>query len=429
MRDGFVASINGIPKLNSNDFTLNNLSHQPERGGRVLDGKPFTVLTWRSILAAVKPGKFAVTFETPLTVRVRTRPRGDSLLDDMLGDPFMQNFFGTTVAKNIAVTSPEATFTVVPLPEQGRPADFSGAVGNFKISTDISSAANTAGDPLTLRMRVTGSGNFDRVESSMLASGDPWKTYDSKATFKPEDPVGFRGEKTFEQPVVASKAGNLTIPPLAFNYFDPETRRYEAAHSAPLHVTVAPSAAETAAKGAAPVNPAHAPAARNPSDLLPDHALSGSRTPSLTPPYYRPGLAAIPAALAALFAAAWMMLRRHERISGDLKRAREQAHAKLLQELTEQMADAAAAGNAALYFKAARTALQQCLATRWEISPADLSPAEIRARLADDPDHDGMQRIFALADEANYSGDDVEARDFDRWTQIVARQLRTEEPT
>ena len=53
-----MVSINGIPKLSSSDFTLNNLSHQPERGGRLLDGQPFSILTWRSMLAAVKPGKF-----------------------------------------------------------------------------------------------------------------------------------------------------------------------------------------------------------------------------------------------------------------------------------------------------------------------------------------------------------------------------------
>src|SRR5260370_35491817 len=96
MRDGFVASINGLPKLNSGDFTLNNLSHQPEHIPKTIDGKSFTVYTWRSLLAAVKPGTYSLTFETPLTVRVRTRPQRESMLDDLLGDPFLQNFFGAT---------------------------------------------------------------------------------------------------------------------------------------------------------------------------------------------------------------------------------------------------------------------------------------------------------------------------------------------
>src|SRR5258708_2952444 len=147
MRDGFVASINGLPKLNNGDFTLNNLSRQPEHATKAIDGKPFTVYTWRSLLAAVKPGTYSLTFEAPLTVRVRTRPQRDSMLDDLLGYPFFQNIFGTTVPKNVTVTSPAAAIKVLALPTQGRPPDFGGAVGTFKISADLSSSKNTAGGP------------------------------------------------------------------------------------------------------------------------------------------------------------------------------------------------------------------------------------------------------------------------------------------
>ena len=60
------------------------------------------------------------------------------MLDDLFGDPFLQNIFGTTVQKDITAASPETAITVVPLPAEGRPADFGGAVGSFKISTDVS---------------------------------------------------------------------------------------------------------------------------------------------------------------------------------------------------------------------------------------------------------------------------------------------------
>ena len=183
MRDGFVESLNGLPKLNSNDFTLNNLSRQPDRAPRTIDAKPFTVYTWHSVLAAVKPGTYSLAFETPLTVRIRTRPQRESMLDDLLGDPFLQNIFGATVQRNVNVSSPDAEITVLPLPAQGRPADFGGAVGSFKISADLSTAKTTAGDPLTLRMHVSGTGNFDRVESSMLGGDAQWKTYEPKASF------------------------------------------------------------------------------------------------------------------------------------------------------------------------------------------------------------------------------------------------------
>jgi hypothetical protein len=426
MRDGFVASINGLPKLNSSDFTLNNLSQQPERGGRVIDGKHFTVLTWHSLLAPVKPGSFSLSFEAPLTVKIRTRPQRDSMLDDLLGDPFMQNFFGATIPKNINVTSPEAAFAVLALPAEGKPPDFGGAVGNFKISADLSSAKNVAGDPLTLRMHVDGSGNFDRVESTMLAADSQWKTYDPKSTFKAADSLGFRGEKIFEQPLIAAQPGSHTVPPLSFSYFDPGARRYETAHTSPLHVTVSAGSAQTASSEPPPPSAAGSPADESHSGLRPDHTVTEARVSSLVPLYFRPGFLAIPSVLALSFGAAWVSLRRRERRANDAKGARERLRLLTIHTLRGQMAEASAAGNTTLFLESARSALQQALSAEWQMAPEQISLADVDARLGGDADHQEIRQIFALADEASYSGDNVKAADFERWTQVVERRTAQE---
>jgi hypothetical protein len=423
MRDGFVASINGLPKLNSGDFTLNNLSRQPERAPKTIDGKAFTVYTWRSLLAAVKPGTYSLAFETPLTVRVRTRPQRESMLDDLLGDPFLQNFFGATIPKDVTVSSPEAAIKVLPLPTAGRPPDFAGAVGTFKISTDISSDKNTAGDPLTLRMHVHGAGNFDRVESSMLGGDAQWKAYDPKATFNSTDPLGYRGEKIFEQPLIAAQPGTHTIPPLSFSYFDPGERRYETAHSSPLSVTVAPAA--DAANEPPPANPAGALADDSHSGLRPDHAVTDARVHSLTPLYFQPRFVGFSSLLALLFGGGWVTLRRRERNALDTQRQRELARSQLTQTLLAKMSAASTTGDAALFLNSARSALQQTLSARWQVAPEEISEALVEARL-EDADRDDIRQLFALADEANYSGDDLKAADFERWTQIVSRQLSEE---
>src|SRR5258707_553549 len=124
MRSGFVSSLNGLPKLTGDNFALNNLSHQPERSERLINGEPFVLFTWRSILSVVKPGTFSLSAEAPLTVKIRTRSKRDALLDDRFGDPFWQNLFGTTIPKDVDVTSPPQELKVMELPAQGRPADF-----------------------------------------------------------------------------------------------------------------------------------------------------------------------------------------------------------------------------------------------------------------------------------------------------------------
>ena len=440
MRDGFVASINGLPKLNSSDFTLNNLSRQPEHSAKTINGQSFTVYRWRSLLAAVKPGTYSLNFETPMTVRVRTRPQGDARIDDLLGDPFLQNIFGVMVQKNITVTSPEAAMKVLPLPSQGKPPDFSGAVGTFKISTDVSSTKNTAGDPLTLRMHVTGSGTFDRVDSNMLDTGSEWKTYEPKSTFSSTDPTGFRGEKIFEQPLIASQPGAQTIPPLSFSYFDPATHQYETAHSSPLPVTVSP-AANSAANQPPPVtastsgptpkspNSAGAPADESHGGLRPDHAITEARLDSVTPPYFQPKFLAIPTVLALLFGGSWIALRRRERDALDVHRERERVRSQIIRGLSEQMATAAAQRDAAPFFNAARSALQQTLNARWpDIPPEHITTDDLDARLEGDDQRD-IREIFTLADEANYSGHALTTADFERWTELVRRQITPETPS
>jgi hypothetical protein len=430
MRDGFASSINGLPKLNSDDFTLNNLTRQPEHNLKIIDGKQFTVYSWRTVLAAVKPGKFSLTFEVPATVRIRTQPRRDSMLDDLLGDPFLQNIFGSSVQKNITVTSPEIPFTVLALPTENKPPDFSGAVGNFKIATDISSPTAAAGDPLTLRLHVNGAGNFDRVDSNMLAANSEWKTYDPKSTFKAGDPIAFHGEKIFEQPVIAAHAGTQTIPALSFSYFDPDTHHYETAHSTPLTVKVSP-ASDVASNEPPPASGASGPGAvagaanGDHSGLRPDHAASPSRVASLMPLYFQPRFLALSSTIAVAVAGAWLALRRREREANDIQGQLARARAQTIHVRLAQMAAASTSRDTAEFFSAAHALLQQIFGARWRIPPEHISMTDIDANLEGD-DLNDIRQIFTLADEANYSGDELKAADYERWTQIIRRQLPAE---
>ena len=76
---------------------------------------------------------------------------------------------------------------IKPLPLEGRPAGFSGAVGKFDVAGEASSAAGTTGDPLTLKIRVTGTGNFAGVSSAGLPESAVWKSYKPAVRFEPAD--------------------------------------------------------------------------------------------------------------------------------------------------------------------------------------------------------------------------------------------------
>jgi hypothetical protein len=425
LRSGFVTSLNGLPKLTGDNFTLDNLSRQPERSEKLIDGQAFVLLTWRSVLSVVKPGSFPLSAEVPLTVKIRTRPRKDAALDDQFGDPFWQNVFGASVPKDINVQSPAQELKVSALPAEGRPYDFHGAIGTFAIQSDVSPPKADVGDPLTLTMRLVGSGNFDRVDSTMLDHVENWKTYPSKSTFNTTDPLGHKGEKIFEQPLVASQPGAQTLPALSFSYFDPNTKRYETIHSAPLSIRISPSPIDSTLT-AQQVAASGVPGAvdKRAEGLKPDHAEVRAMVSSLRPPYFQPRYLAIPSLLALVFAGGWLGVRRRSQPSERLT-AHRQAAARTNNRVLGQMEAAARAGNPAVFFNAARDALQQSLAVRWQVSPEEITADEVRSRLSDDAD---IQQLFALADESKYSGRDLRAIDFARWTRAV-RQRLTDEPT
>jgi hypothetical protein len=424
LRPGFVTSLNGLPTLTSSDFTLGNLSRQPERSERAVGGNAFSVLTWHSVLSPVKPGSYPLGVTAPITVRIRLRPEQEAKLDDLLGDPFLQNVYGKTVKKELKIESPDATLTVLALPAEGRPADFRGAVGTFSVSSELSSATAALGDPLTLRLHIRGAGNFDRVDTPMLTNLADWKTYPPTATFKPGDAIGQAGEKTFEQPLVARATGSHPLPPLKFSYFDPAAGRYVTATAAPLSVTIAPAAGDAAplaseASSQAGVQAAAltaVQAAVPPGELRADHRVEGARVRSLVPLYLQVRFLGLPAALCGLCLVAWWRgpqpgpRRKH---SSDAARA--------LVRALERIDTAARAGDGAAVFVAARDAVRDQFAVRWNIAPDRVTEAEVAARLG--AAGTTILDLFKIVDEMRYSGRNPAAMNLGQWNDIVRALL------
>jgi hypothetical protein len=432
VRPGLVAQLDGLPTLNGDSFTLNKLSDKPEQTQEVIGNAPYTVLTWRSVLAAVKPGDFSLSVETPLTVQIHTAPArraqmprdlfGDSGFDDPFSDPFFQSFFAGTTEKQITVASEPDTLKVQELPAVSRPAGFSGAVGNFQTSSELSANTSTAGDPLTLRLKVTGTGNFDRVSSPMLGTLDGWKTYRPTAIFAPADSAGYSGEKVFEQAVIPTQSGRETVPALAFSFFNPDTRRYETKLTAPLSVQIAPvpggSSAATAvsATGATQDN-------ETPHDgLRPDLVETGGTVATLRPLYFQPWFLGTQGALILGFSGGLVILRRREQRAHDVDGARQRESTGAITACLNEMDTASANGDITGFFQSARAALQQSLGTRWHVAPASITMAEIDVRL--NGNGTDIRRIFALADQAAYSGQTLTTSDLRQWTEIVREQLK-----
>jgi len=412
VRPGIVTSLNGPPALSGGDFTLNNLSKQPLHREQIIEGSPFEVMTWHSALAAVKPGDFTLSVETPLSVRLNTQSAQDSAFAARLGWPFSQILYNGVAPKDVTVASPSTELKVLSLPTQGRPSDFSGAVGDFQVSSDTSAIRVAAGDPLTLRLHITGVGNFDRVDAPMFDHLDHWKTYPAKSSFKASDAAGNKGEKVFEQPLIAAASGEQSIPGLEFSYFNPNTQHYERARTEPIKVMVGTSLADSSLGAPAEAQgPNGALTSQAAQGLRPDHPQPRSTVSGLRPLYFQATFLALPATLALILAGSWFGVRPHPA----------RVASKAAERVLAQLGAAARAGDSASFFAGARTALLQTFAARWKMSQDQITADELKTRLG--TAGEDVERLFALADEAKYSDYEAGGTDFQRWLGVVRGQL------
>ena len=130
---------------------------------------------------------------------------------------------------------------VKPLPEQGRPIDFSGAVGRYGITTTASPTSVSVGDPITLTMTITNTGDgqtdMDVVPAPPLHK---IKLLEDDFRVPRETLAGVTDgrRKTFTQTIRARDDEVDSIPPITYSFFDPQTGRYETANSRPIRLDV-----------------------------------------------------------------------------------------------------------------------------------------------------------------------------------------------
>ena len=424
-RAGVSASLNGLPTLSSDAFTLNKLDDNPEQTNEMINGVPYTIVTWTSALSAVKAGEYWLNLDLPVMVRVqqkgarRNDPFKDFFGDDSaFDDAFFDNFFSNATQKPLTLHTEGATVRIKSLPTQGRPADFSGAVGQFEVSSDVSEKNGTTGDPLTLKIKIEGRGNFDRVTTSGLRNSSDWKTYKPNGKFTASDSASIEGEKTFEQSIVPTKAGAKGIPALNFSYFDPEAQRYVTKSTTPIGIDVAQGNASALATTPAPV--ADAPKL-NSDGLAPDQLVTGRTVSSLRPLVLTPWFIILNALMitAIVFGAAFRWL--HRRRANDPQRLRREATEKSVRESLAKMDSALRAQDASRFFTAARQALQERLAAKWELPTSRVTISEIRARLNGNGEE--IRSVFQTADEIAYSGRQFTVPDLQRWRAVVQQQL------
>jgi hypothetical protein len=180
---------------------------------RVVDGKQYDVaLLKKTALFPVSSGEIEIK---PMTMNVGL----------VQGPRDFFDMFGTT--QTVKVESKPVTIKVLPLPEEGKPREFTGGVGSFAIKASLDRTETTGSEPVNLTVKVTGTGNIRLIEKPVLESVPGLKILDPE--IKDDIRVSeqtVKGTKTFRYPVIPQTDGKYVIPPVKMAYFDPGEKKY-----------------------------------------------------------------------------------------------------------------------------------------------------------------------------------------------------------
>ncbi len=313
-------------------------------------------------------------------------------------------FFSAPQTRTLA-TKP-ITVRVKSLPDAGKPVDFSGAVGQYKISASADKEIAKVGDVVTVKVTVSGEGNLDMLTSLSAPDLSAFKTYDPKVENKALN-SGFTlgGEKIWEYVLVPKFSGTTTIKPFTVTFFNPKTGTYQSASTGPIDLKVTPGEASAAdVKTSGDERNAVETIASDIRFIKPDHLMleNVDRQLATNPLFYFSYIIPL-----GLFAAAVVLKRRRDAIERDTGLRRKLSAWKNAQRLFDLAGEDLSRNETAAFCGHVSEALVRFIGDRLTLDTGSLTSGAIEdslRRRGVDPDlAEKIRKTLELADFVRFS--------------------------
>ena len=194
------------------------------------DGKAHLALAFEVIVVPREPGRLEVPAATVSFEGIASFRTGRDVLGRTVRD-----------IRRLVISSEPLALTVEPLPAAGRPGGFSGLVGTFEIAATAAPVDAKVGDPITLEVTVSGSGDLSGLVELGLSHLDAAGDFRVAAQRVERAPGRFPSRATFRTTVRALHESVGAVPPVRLSYFDPQRGAYAEAASAPIALDVQPA--------------------------------------------------------------------------------------------------------------------------------------------------------------------------------------------
>jgi tetratricopeptide (TPR) repeat protein len=399
---------------------------EPSQRQQVIDGETYQVVHFQTAVVPLRAGTLTIG-PASLQLNVLTQRR-----NSLFNDPFFQHFFQddpfSTERRRMELHSDPITLNVLPLPEEGKPAGFSGAVGRFTLQVSAAPTEVTAGDPITLRMMLNGSGNLAEATPPELMNTDGFRAYETHPG-KSEDggPGSTTIAKSFEQVLIPNDAHVRAVPAVHFSYFDPQTRRYETARTDPIALVVRPpqNAARQEVFAAGTPGQRIAPEEKLGHDIVYIKDDPGTLSVRSEHWYGSPFFWLWqPVPLLLFVAAAWYD-RRRQRLTGDVRYARFSRAGRQARQGLAVAEKALAKGEATAFYDAVSRTMQEYLAAKLDLPPGAIDADAVARRgvPADSLQHIGQ--FFATCEQIRFAptSSDGDMRGVLTLAQQIVRRL------
>jgi hypothetical protein len=188
-----------------------------------VNGKQFRVGVLKKVaLFPNQSGELSVTpFELNVPVLVQKKRRSNNIFDDFFTDPFGR---GQTV--DYSAKSNTLKVDVLPLPKEGKPESFNGAVGDFTLNSALDKEKTKANEPVSLKINIRGNGNIKLIDISEVKLPPGVEKYDPKVSEQIDRSNKISGKKTIEYLIVPRTPGAKRIPGIPFSFFNPNKKSY-----------------------------------------------------------------------------------------------------------------------------------------------------------------------------------------------------------
>lgn len=214
--------------------------NEPVQNTRIVNGIRYLSYEISTALFPLRPGKIEIPASTIELDQV-DRSRGDPSRDPF--DPFGHGSIFNNIGRlnHKIIRTKAITLHVQPLPQKNRPQKFSGLVGDFIISAQLSRPEVEVGDTTTLTVTVAGQGNIKDFSLPAPEWGKSFKVYEDQSDYRQTTSARtVSGEKIYTFALVPLIPGKLQIPSIPLNYFNPTKGNYVSVQTQSLTLTVSP---------------------------------------------------------------------------------------------------------------------------------------------------------------------------------------------